>query len=375
MSLNMSPVCASTTDKCELKIVQIVREVGGHGGSSGVATSLQTEFSRLGIENELISWRDDGRPWRSRLVGKFVLFFDVVAFSIVGTLMALRRRRPGTVVIVHNEALAGDIYVEHGLHKAVVAENRRMLLRNPIHPFLLAREEMRHLLGHYRRIVVLSSYAEDVLRTYYPTVPPEKFARIANGIDLSRFRAGAVPEKGGAFRLIFIGHEFERKRLNTVIAALQRLPANVVLSVVGGSEDEISASRALASRLGVEPRVSFLGRRRDVPDLLALQDFLVLPARYESWGLVVIEAMAAGVPVAMTAVGCAREVIVEGETGLIVEDDPADIAEKLGPYALHPDRLAPMREAARAMAARFSWESIARQYIDLAEEVRLERNR
>lgn len=357
-----------------LSIVQVIREIGAHGGSSGVAAALRDEFTRLDVANRTICRRRDGGSARSRLAAKLDLLFGVVTFTISGTIRTRLARRPDTVIIVHNEALGGDIYVDHGLHKAVVANNPRMMLRNPIHLFLLGREELRHRLGLYRRIVVLSAYSEEVLFRHYPCVPREKVVRIPNGIDLARFAApNRLPD--GTLRLVFIGHEFDRKRLDPVIEALALLPDSVSLTVIGGSPQEIAAREALAVRLGVSARVHFLGRRSDIPKLLAEQDILLLPSRFEAWPLVVVEAMAAGVPVLMTPVGSGGEVIVEGETGHIIVDDAADIAAKLRPYIVDPARLGPMRTAAREMAGRYSWDSIARKYLDLAAQVRAERDR
>lgn len=357
-----------------LSIVQVIREIGAHGGSSGVAAALRDEFTRLGVANRTICRRRDAGSARSRLAAKLDLLVGVVAFTISGTIRTRLARRPDTVTIVHNEALGGDIYVDHGLHKAVVANNPRMMLRNPLHLFLLAREELRHRLGLYRRIVVLSAYSEEILRRYYPCVPREKIVRIPNGIDLARFAApNRAPD--GTLRLVFVGHEFERKRLDCIIEALALLPENVSLTVVGGSPQEIATRKALADRLGVAGRVRFLGRRSDIPEVLAEQDILLLPSRFEAWPLVVVEAMAAGLPVLMTRVGSGGEVIVEGETGHIIADDATDIAAKLLPLLENPNRLPAMRKAAREMAGRYSWDSIARKYVDLAVQVRAERGR
>jgi glycosyltransferase involved in cell wall biosynthesis len=64
--------------------------------------------------------------------------------------------------------------------------------------------------------------------------------------------------------------------------------------------------------------VHFLGLRRDVPDLLSAMDILVLPSHTEGFGLALVEAMAAGLPVIATSVGALPEVVTEGENGLLI---------------------------------------------------------
>jgi L-malate glycosyltransferase len=74
----------------------------------------------------------------------------------------------------------------------------------------------------------------------------------------------------------------------------------------------------LAARLGLKDRVLFLGDRPDIPAVLAALDILVVPSSSESLSNVILEAMAAGVPVVATRVGGTPEVVLEGETGLLV---------------------------------------------------------
>lgn len=355
--------------------MQVVRDMHPHGGISGVAHHLDSEFAAQAINHCVIKWRDRTMPvaGASKFADRLRYIWESFAFTFWGS-WRLRRRAAHDIGLVHSDALGGDIFVDHGLHKAVVAANPRMIVRNPYHLFLLAREELRHRLGLYRRIVVLSAYSEEMLLRYYPCVPREKIVRIPNGIDLARFAApNRAPD--GTLRLVFVGHEFERKRLDCIIEALALLPESVSLTVVGGSSREIMTREALAERLGVAERVHFLGRRSDIPEVLAEQDILLLPSRFEAWPLVVVEAMAAGLPVLMTRVGSGGEVIVEGETGHIITDDASDIAAKLRVLVENPDRLPDMRKAAREMAGRYSWNSIARKYVDLAVEVHAERGR
>jgi glycosyltransferase involved in cell wall biosynthesis len=85
--------------------------------------------------------------------------------------------------------------------------------------------------------------------------------------------------------------------------------------------------KRLTAELGVGDRVKFLGEVRDVPALLARARMFVLPSRSEGIPLTVLEAMARGLPVVATRVGGLSEVVVEGETGLLVPSaDPAALA-------------------------------------------------
>jgi UDP-glucose:(heptosyl)LPS alpha-1,3-glucosyltransferase len=100
----------------------------------------------------------------------------------------------------------------------------------------------------------------------------------------------------------------------------------------------------------------------------------VLPSAYESFALVVIEALATGLPVVVTPVGIAPEVIVDGVNGFLVERTGDAVGERISQIAaLSDDELDEWRRRARQSAETYSWREIARRYLSLADEVAAER--
>jgi glycosyltransferase involved in cell wall biosynthesis len=355
-------------------ICQVIRELHPNGGSSGVAFYLKKAFDEKGIENIVITTSTKGINNRGRTLGKLVQLFEVLKFTFLGTWQIRNlRKQQDTVVIVHNDALGGDIYVDHGLHKEVVLQKPSMFLRNPIHLFLFLREEIRHRFKTYQYIVSLSEYSENLIFKHYKSVDKSKVVRISNGVNIEKFSLPHKERQDGLLKLIFVGHEYERKGLRFIIEALSLVDSRVTLTVVGGSGSEIASHTKLAESFGVASRVSFLGRRSDVEVLLSEHDILVLPSRFESWQLVVLEAMAAGLPVLGTPVGCAPEVIKDGETGYIIEESAESIAHKVELILANPASLNEMRKKSIALAHAYSWEKIADKYIALAERVYFER--
>ncbi|HEX8916671.1 MAG TPA: glycosyltransferase family 4 protein [Humisphaera sp.] len=364
-----------------VSIVQVVRDVHTSGGIGGVAHALGEAFERIGVPAEYMTLESvcglkPRRLERSVLDKCFNLLMQTT-FSIAGS-WAIRRSRRGPgdrrVFLVHNDAIGGDVYVDHGCHKAVVRQRPTMVLRNPYHVFLLLREEIRHWIGSYRYVVTLSDLSRAVFQSAYAGVPAEKLFAIPNGIDLARFRpADRGPHVAGRLRLLFVGHEFERKGLEFVIRAMPELPDGVTLQVVGGGPHEIAAAERLAASLGVGRRTDFLGKRDDVPSLLAAADVLVLPSRYESWGLVTLEAMASGVIPVCTPTGCVPEVVADGVNGYVVRREPDDIARAVLRLLERGEGIAELRRAARATAERYAWDAIAARYAELAGRVVAER--
>jgi len=118
--------------------------------------------------------------------------------------------------------------------------------------------------------------------------------------------------------------------LDALPRVLERVPETRV-RIVGHEElSTVAELRAYAARRDVAEQVDFEGFRGDVASLLQEIDVLALPSLWEGFGLVLLEAMAAGRPVVASAVGPIPEVVVDGETGLLVPPgDSGALAEAL----------------------------------------------
>jgi UDP-glucose:(heptosyl)LPS alpha-1,3-glucosyltransferase len=365
--------------KDQLELIQVVREMHPFGGTSGVAWALKGAFDELGVRNNTLTLAHfglkAGREGKNKYKDILRLLRDVLAFTFLGS-FALGARQGDRVYIVHGDPIGGDIFVNHGLHRAVVASNPKILLRNPIHIFLYARESLRHRLQLYRRVVCLSAGGVDELMVHYPSIDRSRVAIIPNGVNLERFFPIERPPRTAldSFRLVFVGHEFERKGLALVIDALACLPARVTLTVVGGSELEIEAYGARAAAKGVNERVEFLGRRSDVPEILQVCDLFVLPSAVEAWGLVYIEAMACGVPVLMTPVASAQEIVGDGLGGLLIQRTVEGVKDGVLKVLSDPFLFERLRRGAIQNAAQYPWRRIGEKYVELARAVIAERS-
>ena len=313
----------------------------------------------------------------------------MVWFSTVGTMRAREflADRPDAITITHNNVLIGDVYVNHGILLASMRARGRSfwgIYRNPFHDFIYLRDRIRYRGRTHRAVVCLSeAEAADLRATYGPIRP--RVEVIPNGVDLERFRPPTPDERlaartelklGTEERVaVFVGHEFSRKGLSFAIQGLPHAPS-VLLLVLGGNDDIIAAAYAEAKELGVGDRVLFLGPRRHLVPLLHAADFFVLPSAYEANALVVLEALAAGLPVIATPVGFAPEVVVDGVNGFLVERDGRAVGERMGQLAMIEDaEFAEWGRRARESVERYGWRGIAERYLELAEDLVAERAR
>jgi UDP-glucose:(heptosyl)LPS alpha-1,3-glucosyltransferase len=384
-----------------IAILQVVREFSLDGGVETVAYELQRAWEAAGIDSTVMASLVPEGPDRPniRLVASYLARIGtrgrlrylgrlvVVPWFTLAATRALRRERD-VVVLSHGDTLAGDVLVIHAVNKASLvakrdAGNYRWML-NPMHLWVGWRDRV--MIGglRFRRYVAVSKRVAEELATHYG-VPQARIAIIPNGINLSRFHSApetraqtrtqiraefAIPDT--APLLLFVGHEFERKGLSFVIAAMGHLPDATRLLVVGA--DDPAPYQRMAAAAGLGERVIFAGPRRDLPALYQASDAFVFPTAYESFSLVCMEALACGVPVFATRAGGIEDYLEDNINGHAITRDAVDIAARLRRFLDDPDLAERLRRGAEATARRFDWTAIAAMYYDLLVQVQRERD-
>ena len=250
-------------------------------------------------------------------------------------------------------------------------------------------------------IAVSNGMREDILRSY-PAVDPERVKVVHNGIDLEAWKhpQGEETDAAAAATLkrlgidpdrptvVFVGRITRQKGLPHLLRACEQLPADVQVILCAGAPDtpEIKAeveglvARLREKRTGVVWIEEMLPRPELIA-VLAASDVFVCPSVYEPLGIVNLEAMAVGLPVVGSATGGIPDVIVDGETGLLVpieqvQDgtgtpiDPArfeaDLAERLTTLVTDTEAAKTMGKAARCrVEEHFAWEAIAQRTMDV----------
>jgi L-malate glycosyltransferase len=186
---------------------------------------------------------------------------------------------------------------------------------------------------------------------------------IPNFVDSERFAPRRDPPRRRAFArpdealLVHVSNFRPVKRTTSVVDVLAAVAKErpAVMVMVGEGPDR-AACEARARALGVRDRVRFIGAQADVESILPVADLFVLPSEFESFGLAALEAMACGTPAVAFASGGIPEVVRDGVDGVLVPPlDDAALARGILDLLGSPERLAVMREAARAGAVeRFS---------------------
>jgi D-inositol-3-phosphate glycosyltransferase len=208
-------------------------------------------------------------------------------------------------------------------------------------------------------------------------------------VDLRAFTPGDAADRAQARRalgldgdqtptLLFVGRLDPIKGIDLLLESVAQLTSPARLFVVGGDpagDPEVERLRARAAELGLGARVRFPGAvpQGDLPRYYRAVDALVVASRYESFGLVAVEALACGLPVVAAAVGGLPSVVRDGENGLLVRwRCPSAFAERIDQLLGDPALMGHLRAAARPSVERFDWQRIGDRVRDLYQTLSAE---
>ena len=194
----------------------------------------------------------------------------------------------------------------------------------------------------------------------------KKLEVVYNGVDCASIEAAAAADfdlPDGAIVVTFAARLERRKGLMDLMAAWPAVAASVPqahLLVVGKGPDEAEARSVTADA----PGIHWLGYRGDVASVLRASDIAVVPSHWEGFGLIAAEAMCARLPVVAARASSLPEIILEGETGILVPPrSPAQLAEALVRLARDPELRQRLGESGRERAAkRFSQAGMINEY-------------
>lgn len=303
----------------------------------------------------------------------------VPAARLVAT--AMRAREISNAQVVHGHALSPMVLgyalgrKKHsppllvkpslgGVHKEGELQKLRSLLPGPA---------LRHALNRIDAFAVLDDLIEaDLLGV---GISPEKLYRVDNGVELDRFRPAEVEEKQ------VLQKQYSLPTSRIMLYCGQLSPRKGIMELLSGWPRQLAAShgislafcgdgplRAEVERAAIEHPGSFtyLGQQEDSAPAIRMSDALILPSRNESFGNVVVEALASGLPVAATPCGIAQHLIKTGVTGWQIKStDACTIRATLEQALSETDQWPHMARECRMAARQFGFNRIAERYLEI----------
>jgi glycogen synthase len=218
-----------------------------------------------------------------------------------------------------------------------------------------------------RVIAVSAQMRADILANF--RVEPERVVVLHNGVDAQAFtrtdRRVALDRHGVREPYaLFVGRISEQKGIFQLLQAARSLPEGVRLVLCASSPDTPELLARLQAAVSGRPQIHWINAMLPVEEVVQIYSHaavFVCPSIYEPFGIINLEAMACGTPVVASRVGGIPEVVVDGETGWLVEPgDPVALAGALRTALADPERARRMGEAGRRrVEAHFSWDRIA----------------
>jgi len=274
-----------------------------------------------------------------------------------------------------------DVPLVHTMHTMARVKNAALAPGDSPEPATRVIGEEQVVAAADALVASTAEEAHDLVGMY--DADPERVHVVAPGVDLGTFRPRGAAERAGlraalglpADRdvVLFAGRIQPLKAPDVLVRALgvlasagRPLPLLVVLGGPSGRESALRELRALAATEGVADHVVFRPPvpRPELAGWFAAVDLVAMPSRSESFGLVAVEAQAAGTPVVASAVGGLRSVVADGVSGRQVRGhDPAVWADALATTLADPAVRGTWRTAARRVAEQYGWDATAEQVL------------
>ncbi len=237
--------------------------------------------------------------------------------------------------------------------------------------YLLGRKAVRKVWQCASRVIANS----DALKALaLQSAPHQRIDVIPNGVDTEYFRPRSPDSapRGSPGKLLYVGRLIKRKRVDAIIQAgaiLRERGPSLPLTLIGDGEEKVPLMK-LNRNLGIVGLVEFAGAipRERMVQYYQDADIFLLPSEWEGMSNALLEAMACGLAVVVTDTGGTQELV--DDNGVILRDNrPESIADAVQKILSEPGLLDAMKARSREIAEKFSWASVAEEYLQTYRQV------
>jgi UDP-glucose:(heptosyl)LPS alpha-1,3-glucosyltransferase len=368
------------------KIAVVIPKYGSVGGAEQFVSEL-TE--RLSVHKEY-EFHVFANRWQTSSASIIFHKVPIVSFPKFLTTISfayfVRRQLQENIfslVHSHERIFAADIFTLHGIpHRYWVHNVRRKKMS--LYDLATAWVEKKLVReGKCKKFIAVSNLTKDIFLQEY-NIDPEKVAVIHPGVNLDDYktkdkelcRAQVRKEYGfssGELIILFASMNFEIKGLDAIMLSLAKLKAkqhSFKLLVAG--KGNVRKYTQMAREADIADDVVFTGMlsKEKLIRLYLASDMYIMLSKFDTFGMVVLEAMAAGLPVIISSHVGAKDIVQEGENGFIITDtsDADCIASKIG-LLLNENIRRPLAEAAYHTAAQNTWDDVTKKYAAIYENL------
>jgi len=286
------------------------------------------------------------------------------------------------LIHTHERIFKADICTLHSIpHRIWVEKIRRKKLLSLFDRATIWVEKQMFTKGGCRIFMPVSSFARQKMQEVY-TVAPERIRIVHPGVDIEKFKPAEselrleirheLGVKDDEVLILFVSMNFELKGLDLLLAALSRLRKDgrgkqPKLLVVG--KGNISKYQDISRQLGIAENVVFTGVRHDMERIYVAGDLFVLLSNFDTFGMVVTEAMASGLPVIVSDKVGAKDLVRNAENGFIVDrDNIEEICSKIVHMSDERVRVRMSRNAQKTIKD-YTWDKVALDVMNIYENI------
>jgi glycosyltransferase involved in cell wall biosynthesis len=330
---------------------------GGRGESLGTSYEGNLVVRRLWHFNVAVTPVIPGLSWKLLRGPRPKLFHVHVAHATTPEVVALVARLRGVPFVAHVHI---DASPTTWMGRLLGSYQKHVLSR------VLARAAMVVVPTDSYRTLMLDKYELD----------PVRVRVLANGTNMPKRGDGEASswKHGSPVHLVSVGRVAREKNLPLLLEAVELLVnednLDVQLEIVGDGPDWDRVHQHIEER-GLGARVQMIGRRsgNDLVEAYDRADIFVMTSSSESFGMVLVEAMARGIPVVAPDIPGVRDVVIDGVTGLLIDHSAESIRGAVLRILEDPTQREALIAGARAQSGQYEWAAIAQHCVELYEEV------
>jgi glycogen synthase len=228
-----------------------------------------------------------------------------------------------------------------------------------------------------RVIAVSHADKQDIIECF--DITPDRIKVIPNGVDSEAFHHHenqSILRKYGVKKpyILFLGRLSRQKGIFDLVSAVPKLPPEIELVLATGAPDEVGLTEELNKKLEDSQNIIWINKMlplNEVVSLLSGASIFVAPSIYEPFGIMNLEAMACARPVVSTRVGGIVDVVLDGQTGLLVSPGkPEELADAINRILSNPTLGERMGKAGRTrIETLFTWNKVAEDTLSLYQEI------
>lgn len=294
-------------------------------------------------------------------------------------------------VIIHahgTSTLNADIVTAHSCHKSWFMysikevkdlKSKVKKILNPLHYLIMFIEKLQYSSKNLKKVIAISDVIKQELIDNYG-LDENIIEVVYNGTNIEEFNPKNIQLYKNEVRkkhliredevvLLFVAAEFKRKGLKVVLDAMSRLDENIKLLVVGG--DKKDDFEAIISEYGMNKRVIFTGKTKDVYKYYAASDIFVFPTKYEAFGQVITEAMATGIPVITSRCSGAAELVEDRKEAILLNnpEDTLELIDKIQYLVKNKQVREEIGFNGRKKIEKYTWEKTSKEMINIYRNI------